>query len=436
MGIDMFEMQSHVQSIRPQVHGPYKDRIIKMKFRKSKQVKVATNTWNDPKFRQLSAPNPNGQTLWWRLTVSPERDRIPGLISITLEQLAHSLGWGVEETRRCWKEIEDIGWGVADWDAGLVWLPTLIFQNSPNNPNMIKGWWRHFDELPKCGLLYQAWWKIGELLALRGGKWHEAFQEASDIIFEGAYSGDEFADIHACFGNRILDFSKFREQKPPPPQAPPPPKPTPPAEEQPPASESPPEEDPGPCAAKNQELFPQEQGPPPTKKKSTHKDASFNKDYAKVAKALDEADKIAWEGSKRIHIPRQKLGTNQKKHIEKVLREGYSVDDLVKVILRKGEDAYRVPFYTDRDGNEQSNRALVTLEHVTRPGKMDYYLRRDELDNHKKPKKKNTNTRPITLEEYNEAMAARPTTSNMKHSLPKYTEEEAFELARSVMLGR
>jgi len=157
-------------------------------FRKRKQAKILTHTWHDKKFKKLSAPTPNAQTLWIRLMTAPEIDRIPGLFFITIQHLAHTLGWSVEDTHRCWQEIEKEEMGFADWDAGLVWIPQGILHNPPTNPNVVKGWWKHWDNLPECGLLYQAWMKLGELVALRGPKWHDAFKQASDIIFEGEAS--------------------------------------------------------------------------------------------------------------------------------------------------------------------------------------------------------------------------------------------------------
>ena len=434
----MYATCSPVQEQTPAARALYKSKVIKMQFGKTKLASIPTNIWNDPNFRKLSAPAANAQFLLVRLMSAPETDKIPGLVSTSIEHLAYSLGWSVEDTRRCWKEIEDVGMGVADWDAGLVWLPDAILKNSPKNLNTVRGWWRQFDALPKCGLLYQAWWKIGETLALRGETWHEAFRFASDVIFAGAYSGDEFADIHACFGNRVIDFSKFLSKKPPPPQA------TTPTgatssrveEERPPPSNSPPDGGPEPYAGNHGELFSPELAPSSTKKTLKKGGAPANDTYEKVVNALNDADKIVWDGADRKYITRKKLKTNQKKCVDKILREGYSIDDIVKVILRKGEDAYRRPMYTDREGNEHSNCALVSLEHIARPGKMDYYLRQDELDEHKKPKNKKSG--PMTLEEHRKRAAE--TRKELEKNLspeelqriaPKYTREEALRLLRT-----
>lgn len=435
----MYATCSPVQEQTPAARALYKSKVIKMQFGKTKLASIPTNIWNDPKFKKLSAPAANAQFLLLRIMAAPETDKIPGLVSTSLEHLAYSLGWSVEDTRRCWKEIEDVGMGVADWDAGLVWITDAVLKNPPKNLNAVRGWWRQFDALPKCGLLYQAWWKIGQTLALRGETWHEAFRFASDVIFAGAYSGDEFSDIHACFGNRIIDFSKFFQRNPPAKDvqtsSSPPPLHGQSTESPPHISESPPHPPP------NIELFPQEQAPPPKKKKLKSPSNSLPEGYEKIVQALNDADKIAWDGIERKYVIRTTLGKNQRQCVEKILSDGFSIDDIVLAIRRKGEDAYRAPMYINKDtGIEHSNRALVSLEHLARGGKMDYYLRRDELDEHRKGQaKKNV---PMTLEEHKKKMAEN--VEELKKSLspeelakllpPKKTREEALAMVRSHVL--
>lgn len=374
----MLAAENTIEAMIQDPHPFYREKIIKLAFRKPKQAKIATNTWVDSHFKQLSAAAPNAQTLWMRLSIAPESGKIPGLIAATIEHIAHSLGWSVQATRSCWDEIEAIGWGFADWEAGLIWLPNTIFQNGPTNPNVVKSWWRHWDELPKCGLLYQAWDRLDCILALRGKKWHAAFVEASDIIFEGAYTGDAFSDVHASFGRRVIDFAEFKKQTAPSHVRTQ--QPTSPPEDKPPDRGKPPpsREDNG---ASTNDACPTH-APKRTEKSLGQQRTSTSDDHAAIGDALERARVIAWKGTRRRSADKPKLGTNEKKHIDAILQDGYSVDDIMKVLLRKGEDAYRHPFYKDRNGRRQSNRALVSIGHIARPGKMDYYLSRDELDEH------------------------------------------------------
>lgn len=391
-------------------------------FRKRRYTKVLLNTWHDAKFKKLSAPPPNAQTLWLRVMTAPESDRIPGLFFVTIQQLAHTLGWDVEATRKCWQEIEQQEMGFADWDAGLVWIPQGVSNNPPTNPNVVKGWYKHWDNLPKCGLLYQAWMKLGELVALRGPKWHDAFKQASDIIFEGEASETDLQEIEACLGNRVIElpFASMPTERSIPIESKQGVLPS--LQE----NNLPIDNDAKPPAPENQDLFPEESAKP-SKKKPTRKDPTPSPETCQtIAQALEKALRIAWEGEERKTVSRNKLRPNEKINLAKLLREDYSVEDIVRVILRKGEDAYRNPFYEDRYGNQHSNRALVTLEHIARPGKMDRYLQCDELDEHKKPKKKISG--PMTTDEYKELIRSIP--AEFTAPPPGYSPEEAMRLMR------
>lgn len=67
--------------------------------------KVYRRIWNDARFRALSAPPPNGQTLFLRLLTGPELGTIPGLFSIGEAALAEALGWPLEGFRKAFAEL-------------------------------------------------------------------------------------------------------------------------------------------------------------------------------------------------------------------------------------------------------------------------------------------------------------------------------------------
>jgi len=138
--------------------------------------------WNDEKFRRLSAPPPNGQTLWQRLLTGPELGPVPGLFQAWEAGLAQALGWPLEAFQEAFWEVSREGLAKADWEAGLVWVPRAVKHNEPQSPNVVRGWAKEWKELPECALKDQAFSHLkafvkGLPLGFRKA-FDEAFQEA------------------------------------------------------------------------------------------------------------------------------------------------------------------------------------------------------------------------------------------------------------------
>ncbi|MBL7684502.1 MAG: hypothetical protein JNK65_00500, partial [Deltaproteobacteria bacterium] len=114
--------------------------------------KIFTKMWGDGKFRQLSTPAPNGQTLWFFLLTGPQTTRIPGLFSLGEAGFAEIIGWSLEGFRKVFQEVLTKDLVKADWEARLVWIPKAILYNQPENPNVVKGWKDTWDEMPECEL--------------------------------------------------------------------------------------------------------------------------------------------------------------------------------------------------------------------------------------------------------------------------------------------
>ena len=107
---------------------------------KSRFRLVYTSLWGDATFRSLSRMQPSTQALWLYLTTGPHTTGLEGLFQATEVGLAHKLGWTLEDFRICWAEIDHAGWGRADWDADVVWLPRLIGDGKPDNHKVVIGW--------------------------------------------------------------------------------------------------------------------------------------------------------------------------------------------------------------------------------------------------------------------------------------------------------
>ncbi|HHK42101.1 MAG TPA: hypothetical protein ENJ50_06760, partial [Planctomycetaceae bacterium] len=134
--------------------------------------------WNDAKFRRLSAPEPNAQTLWMRLLTGPELTAIPGLIPTGEAGMAEALGWSLKAFREAFREVFREGLAEADYQARLIFVPGAIQYNAPASPNVVLAWAETWDELPECELKDKAHAHLHDFLSSIGDKWLEAFEEA------------------------------------------------------------------------------------------------------------------------------------------------------------------------------------------------------------------------------------------------------------------
>jgi hypothetical protein len=118
--------------------------------------KVLTRMHGDEKYRELSKPKPNGQTLWQYLITGPHTTAVPGLFTAGEAGMAEALEWPLAGFRRAWKEIESREMAHADWRARVVWLPNAVRHNVPESPNVVRSWRTTLDEIPECTLKTRA----------------------------------------------------------------------------------------------------------------------------------------------------------------------------------------------------------------------------------------------------------------------------------------
>jgi len=118
--------------------------------------RVERRMWRDEKFRALSAPAPNAQTLWQYLLTGPHNTPIPGLFVLGMATIADELNWSLEATKACFQEITAAGMARFDQATRLVWLPNALRSNKPGNPNVVVGWREEWALLPDCALKREA----------------------------------------------------------------------------------------------------------------------------------------------------------------------------------------------------------------------------------------------------------------------------------------
>jgi hypothetical protein len=119
--------------------------------------KIDVKIWGDEKFRALSRPQPNARDCFLHLLTNRETTSIPGVYRAYEEGLARDLEWSVEDYRKVFREVSGKGLAKADWKAGLVFVPNVIKHNPPESPNVVRGWWKVWDEIPECSLKQEAY---------------------------------------------------------------------------------------------------------------------------------------------------------------------------------------------------------------------------------------------------------------------------------------
>jgi hypothetical protein len=144
--------------------------------------------WGDEKFRQLSGPQPNAQTLWTWLITGPATTPVPGLIPIGKAAMAEQLRWPVQATERCFGEVQRQGMAFADWDAPLIWLPNGVKYRLPRNEKQAKGWLSYLDAVPDCELKRVATGSIYTVLHAQVPKFTQTWVERYGIQYLEQYA--------------------------------------------------------------------------------------------------------------------------------------------------------------------------------------------------------------------------------------------------------
>jgi hypothetical protein len=134
--------------------------------------------WGDRRFKSLSKPQPNAQSLWVYLLTGPHTTSIPGLFSAGEAMLSEALGWPPKGFREAFQEVSLEGLAQADWKVGLVWAPKAIIHNRPESPNVVKSWRDQWEELPECDLKLEAYQSLKDFTEGMGEAFAKAFLEA------------------------------------------------------------------------------------------------------------------------------------------------------------------------------------------------------------------------------------------------------------------
>jgi len=145
----------------------------------SRYRKIDSRIWGDEKFRTLSKPKPNAQSLWLYLLTGPHTNGCPGLFNVGPMSVSESLGWSLKAFHKAFQEVFDKGMVKADFEARVILIPNAIKYDPPENPNVLKKWAKDYDEIPECELKTEYY----EILKAFIKGFNEAFMEVFDKDF-------------------------------------------------------------------------------------------------------------------------------------------------------------------------------------------------------------------------------------------------------------
>jgi hypothetical protein len=139
---------------------------------------VSLRIWGDAGFRQLSRPQPNGQSCFFYLLTAKEGCIIPGVIPAGAGAMAETLRWTPEAFREAFGELLAQGMAKVDWEAPLVWIPNAPRHNPPASPNVVRAWGKAWSDIPECALKDEMFRALESFCLELGPPFAKAFAEA------------------------------------------------------------------------------------------------------------------------------------------------------------------------------------------------------------------------------------------------------------------
>jgi hypothetical protein len=131
--------------------------------------RINGDTW----FRKLSH---DAQLVWFRLLTGPHVTPVAGLWPAREGWLADEFGYSTRQFREHFAEItrekasNGLPRAVADWDAGVLWLPNAIKAdcNQPKNWRVLRSWLNYLELVPECELSSRALQQFADWINSKG----------------------------------------------------------------------------------------------------------------------------------------------------------------------------------------------------------------------------------------------------------------------------
>lgn len=111
--------------------------------------KVSVRLWRDARFRALSE---DAQFVWLALLTGPDTTSV-GIIPRYVDSLAPEIGRPANRVGVALDELAAAGMVEIDHDAGVIVMPGWFKHNPPENPSVITGMRKTFEDMPDSVLV-------------------------------------------------------------------------------------------------------------------------------------------------------------------------------------------------------------------------------------------------------------------------------------------
>ena len=149
---------------------------------KRRYRKWSVRAWDDDRFRALTPPPPNAQTLYMFLVLGPHTTAFPAAFRSTRAGIAEDLGWDTEAFAEgfteAFEELIEKGMVQCDFKTKLVYVPGALKHNAPESPNVCIAWAKAMRDLPDSPLQDAILEEVVTFLRETGKAFLEAFTKA------------------------------------------------------------------------------------------------------------------------------------------------------------------------------------------------------------------------------------------------------------------
>jgi hypothetical protein len=128
--------------------------------------------WNDDKFPFATD---DCKLVWFHLKTTPFSTPL-GIFKAPVQGLAAEIHWPLKRYGEALKEGIEKGFWNVDGRFHVVYFPNFFKYNKPENPNVLKGWLKSWDEIPECGLKNDCYQQLMSSCQEWGGAFLNVFE--------------------------------------------------------------------------------------------------------------------------------------------------------------------------------------------------------------------------------------------------------------------
>ena len=183
--------------------------------------KVLITLWDEPGIIELGHPGAaHPLYLYIFLMTGPHTTSLPGLSVVGRAATAERLCWESAATESAFSVLEASGRVVADWKTRVVWLPHVLKDNAPGNPNVLKYWVKQLRYVPACDVKDRAVEALEQFLRELDARSERPESKAFTKAFREAFAKEFGKALSKGLGDTVSSEqgAVSSEQSPPPPR--------------------------------------------------------------------------------------------------------------------------------------------------------------------------------------------------------------------------